>query len=88
MTNEELDKHMNYERAKTFLNENIKVHITLKRFIPNTDRRVYYNGFLKTVEKDYLILDEVEEGLRRVFYFDINKPIVEFTEVKEWNTFS
>jgi len=83
MTNEKLDKYMNYERAKTFLNENLKVHITLKRFIPNTKRKVYHNGFLKKVEKNYLIIDDFKEGAIRIFYFDIVKPLEEFKEAEE-----
>jgi len=79
MNDENLDPHMNYERAKIFLSENLKVHITIKRFIPNTENRIYYNGLITKVEKTYLIINDSKEGFKRIFYFDINEPIEEFT---------
>ena len=82
MTDERLDQHMNYERAKIFLNENLKVHITLKRLIPNTNRNVYHNGFLERVEENYLVINDLKEGPIRIFYFDIEKQIEEFKEFK------
>jgi hypothetical protein len=74
---------MNYERAKIFLKENIKVHLTLKRLIPNTDKNIYFNGQLKKVEKDYLILKDFKDGEIRIFYFDIEKPIEEFKSLDD-----
>lgn len=69
------ENEINYERAKLFLERNIKVHIV-------KNNGVFYNGVLVEVTEKFIVINDTEEGNRTVFYPELNRPIEEYISRK------
>lgn len=74
MNNEMNDEEMNKRRALAFYKEKLIVHIT------KTDK-IFYNGRILKVDKDFFVINDREKGAKVVFFFELKNPIVEFEEV-------
>jgi hypothetical protein len=69
--NNDQKQEINYLKAKTFLEKKLPVHIL------KTDRE-WFNGDLKEVRSDFLIINEFKKGQRILFFleiYDINEYI-------------
>ncbi len=77
MTYEQDQELLNFKRALIFFEDKDIIHVSTKTKIPNTDKFVFYNGRIleRPTEKYFIIHDRVE-GRKKVFYFEIRKPIV------------
>jgi len=69
-------ENMNYERAKVFLEKQLKIHISKKN-------GTYYNGIITEVKPDFFFMEDQEDGQQLVFFIELNKPIETFTEAEE-----
>ena len=76
MNMETNDEEMNYERAKVFSKEKIKVHIS-------KTNGVFYNGIITKVEPDYFFLIDEEDGEQLVFFVELAIPIKRYVEEGE-----
>jgi len=68
-------KDMNYDRAKVFLEKQLKVHISKKN-------GTYYNGIILEVKSDFFFIEDQKDGQQLVFFEELKKPIETFTEVE------
>lgn len=70
-------KDMNHERAKVFLEKQLRIHISKKN-------GTYYNGIITEVSADFFFIDDKEDGKQLVFFEELGKPIETYVgEVKE-----
>lgn len=77
MTYEQDQELLNYRKALIFFEDNDIIHVSTKTRIPGTARFVFYNGrILEEPTEKYFIIHDRVEGRKKVFYFDIRKPIV------------
>ncbi len=79
------DEFKNYDRAKVFFKESAKIHILTNRKIPNTDKNIFFNGFLKEVCDEYIVIDDIKNGREEIFFFEIIEPIKKYLEDKSWH---
>ncbi len=69
MKNEEMD----YERAKVFLDNETKVHVSKKD-------GTWWNGIIVEVKNKFFFIDDVEDGKQLVFFIELAKPIQPYQE--------
>lgn len=77
MTYDDDQELLNFKRALIFFEDKDIIHVSTKNKIPNTDKFIFYNGrILEKPTEQYFIIHDREEGRKKVFYFEIRKPIV------------
>ncbi len=69
-------KDMNYERAKVFLEKELKVHISKKT-------GTYLNGVIVEVSAEFFFIEDQKNGKELVFFSELKKPIETYTEVTD-----
>ncbi|MHA1395875.1 MAG: hypothetical protein ACTSRZ_20420 [Promethearchaeota archaeon] len=77
MTYENDQELLNYKRALIFFEDKDIIHVSTKNKIPNTNKFIFYNGrILERPNEQYFIIHDRIEGRKKVFYFELRKPIV------------
>ena len=73
--NDEINRLRNQRIAKYLCDNKIKSHLMRKDGI-------FFNGFIKEIGGDFVIIEDREDGLQLVFFIEI-KDLKEYVEVSE-----